>query len=65
MTRKSAASVLNIKNQKMKILLKHAPINNNIKTRKKTSKQPTSTINLFVNLFPKDFELILQPYTAD
>lgn len=61
MVRKSATSVLNIKDQKMKILhKKNAPINS--KTSKKTSKQPASIINLFLNLFPqspKDFELML------
>lgn len=51
----------------MKILhQKNVPINNNIKASKKTSKQPTSNdLMIFLYLFPKDFELILQPYTAD
>lgn len=66
---KSATSVLNIKNRKTKTentSQKNAPNNNNsIKPSTKTSKQPTSVINLFLNLFPKGSELILQPYTAD
>lgn len=56
-----------IKKQKLKILHKNknAPINNNIKPRQENLQTTHHKWwMIFLYLFPKDFELVLQPYTA-